>query len=63
MAFVVSQNPNAQIVPMITPFWDRYSNGSTMTVSTGLLIHIDTADASQQEVVGFRGDEFKPKGR
>ncbi|KAE9408418.1 hypothetical protein BT96DRAFT_985749 [Gymnopus androsaceus JB14] len=32
-----------------------------MTVSTRLLIHIDTADASQQEVVGFRGDEFKPK--
>jgi len=59
MAFVDSQDPNDKIAPTITPFWDKYSNGSTVMVfnqtadGTSPDIHVDTADASQLERCRF----------
>ncbi|KAE9408465.1 alpha/beta-hydrolase, partial [Gymnopus androsaceus JB14] len=59
MAFVVSQDPNDQIVPTITPYWDMYSNDSTVMVfnqtadGTSPDIHVDNADASQLERCRF----------
>ncbi|KAE9408456.1 alpha/beta-hydrolase [Gymnopus androsaceus JB14] len=59
MAFVVSQDPNDQIVPTITPYWDMYSNSSVVMVfnqtadGTSPDIHVDNADASQLERCRF----------
>ncbi|KAE9408460.1 alpha/beta-hydrolase [Gymnopus androsaceus JB14] len=58
LSFVVSQDPNDKIAPTITPFWDMYSNGSTVMVFNQTVddlpdIHVDTADASQLERCSF----------
>ncbi|KAE9408455.1 alpha/beta-hydrolase [Gymnopus androsaceus JB14] len=58
LSFVVSQDPNDKVLPTITPFWDKYSNGSTVMVFNQTVddlpdIHVDTADASQLERCSF----------